>query len=98
MKKPAVEIPLPVPIALLITAQETVAIGLLVDISATKDRAIPIVPVLEKVRTFGVVALPASSIVGASEKAVLITTLVGVLTVPVAVVVAGCVSDRVVVD
>jgi hypothetical protein len=98
METPAAEIPLPVLIAFLVAPQKTVAIGLLVDISTAKDRTVPVVPVLEKVRTSGIVAQAAAPIIRAGEQAVLIASLIGARAVSIVVIVPGLVDNRVVVD
>src|SRR5438094_10552768 len=98
METPAAEISLPVLIAFLVAPQEAIAIGLLVNISTAKDRAVPVMPVAEKVRTSGIVALSATTIISAGEQAVFIALLVAAQAERIVVVVAGFVNDRVVID
>ncbi len=98
METAAAEIPLPVLIAFLVAPQKTVAIGLLVDISTAKDRTVPVVPVLEKMRTSGIVAYSAAPIICAGEQPVLIASAVGARAVSIVVIVPGLINNRVVID
>jgi hypothetical protein len=82
----------------MVTLQETIAIGLLVHVSPAKGRAITVIPTPEKVRTPGIEALSATSIIGACVHSVFIATLVCAHAVGIAVVVAGLVGNRSVVD
>jgi len=77
VENPTAEVPLPILIAFLVASQETIAIGLLVGVSPAKDRAIAIGPILEEVRTPGIVRLSPASVVGSGKQAVFIASIVG---------------------
>src|SRR6266550_681799 len=98
VENPTDEISLPVLIALRIAHQETVAIGLFVDVSPAKDRTVPELSVAEKMRTSRIVALSAASIISAGEQAIFIASLVGARAIGIVVIVAGFVDSSVVVD
>src|SRR5712691_495469 len=98
VKTPAAKISLPVRISLLIASEESVAIGLLVDITSAKRHVVPVSSVLEEVRTPGIVALPAASVTSASKQAVAIAILVSTTTVTVVAIDFSRVNECVVVD
>src|ERR1700731_3619700 len=79
MENAAAEISLPILKAFLVSAQETIAIGLLINVSAAKDGAVAIGSTSEEVRTLGIVRLSAAAIVGSGKQAVLIASIVGAL-------------------
>jgi len=70
------KIPLPILKAFLVPSQETVAIGLLVDISISKDGAVSVLPTPEKVRTVGIIRLSTPGIVGTCVQAVFIASII----------------------
>lgn len=72
MKRSAAKVSLPVRISLLITSEESVAIGLLVDPASTECRVVPVSSVPEEVRAPGIVALPPASVIRAGIQAVTI--------------------------
>src|SRR5213078_1674738 len=85
-------------ISLLIAPEESVTIGLPVDITSAKRHVVPVSSVLEEVRARGIVALPAACVTSAGKQAVAIAVLVSTTTVTVVAVVSGLVNERVVVD
>jgi hypothetical protein len=76
MENASTEIPLPILKAFLIPSQETIAIRLLVDISISKDGAVSVLPIPEKVRTGGIIGLSSPGIVGTCVQAVFIASIV----------------------
>src|SRR6266404_301046 len=92
------EIPLPILIAFLITSQETISIGPLIDVSAAKERAVPKGSTSEEVRTLGIVRLSAATIVGSGKQAIFVASIIGAEAISIVFVVPGFVSNRVVVD
>jgi hypothetical protein len=89
---------LPVSISLLITSEESVAIGLLVDTTSTECHVVPVSSVPEEVRAPGIVALPAASVIRAGVQAVAIAIFVSTRAISVAAVVFRRVNDGVIVD
>src|SRR5450759_5704410 len=98
MKTAATKVPLPILVAFLVAAQETVTIRLRVRVARAKDREETRVALLVEVRTIRIEALTASPIAGAGKQAILVTPFIGVGAVTIVAIVVGVVNPRVFVD
>jgi hypothetical protein len=94
MKTAATKVSLPVLEAFLVATQKTVTICLLVPVAGAEDREETRIAMLVEVRTLGIEALTASSIIGAGKQAILVASIIGVGAVLIAAIVGGAVNPR----
>src|ERR1043165_8955310 len=89
------EIPLPVPIAFIVTSQKAVAISLLICRTLSVGRVVTSYAAGKEVRAVRIVTLAAARVIGAGEQAILISAFIGALPVGVPVVVPFIIDGRV---
>ena len=89
------EVPLPVPIAFIVTGQKAVAIGLLICRALPVGWVVSTRAVDKEVRAERIVTFATAGVIGAGKQAFLISALIGAQAVTVAIVVSFIVDGRV---